>query len=604
MRASFGPLEKRLWTFYGRIKVRRCAICTRKSTSAGLDQNFNSLDAQREACEQYIRNQAALGWQPCPKSCREQDKQPGTRSSCQPTASAPVEKTAAGSRMPSEMADQPRFLPSMLLEAHAQDLRRMNPWWEGRPTQVLPTTRRHLVASIHRRLQTGLAPIVVIRGPRQIGKSTAQLQVIADLLAQGISPLHILRAQWDDLPEFGELGKEPILRLVDWYENAILGQSINTVARAGGSVYLFFDEVQNIADWDVQLKALVDQTTVRVVVTGSSALRIEQGRDSLAGRITTIEATTLSLTEIARFRGEGSLVDPMLADNGLEPLTDKDFWRGLVAHGQKLAPARDEMFRYFSARGGYPIAHKQLSVPWSELADQLNETVIKRVIQHDLRLGERGRKRDPQLLEELFRLACRYVGQCPDLATLAREVQRALAANIGPQRISQYMRFLNDTLLLRLVEPLEIRLKRKKGFSKICLADHGLRASWLQEIVPLDPEGLAKDPHLSDLAGHIAESIVGNTFMSIHALDVAHLPARKGEPKIDFVLTIGTRRIPVEVKYQRRIDPLRDTEGLRAFMERTVNNASFGLLVTQADGDHTDDPRIVSLPLSTLLLLR
>ena len=42
--------------------VVRCAIYTRKSTSAGLDRDFNSLDAQREACESYIRSQAHLNW--------------------------------------------------------------------------------------------------------------------------------------------------------------------------------------------------------------------------------------------------------------------------------------------------------------------------------------------------------------------------------------------------------------------------------------------------------------------------------------------------------------------------------------------------------------
>jgi len=40
----------------------RCAIYTRKSTEEGLDQAFNSLDAQREACEAYIQSQAAEGW--------------------------------------------------------------------------------------------------------------------------------------------------------------------------------------------------------------------------------------------------------------------------------------------------------------------------------------------------------------------------------------------------------------------------------------------------------------------------------------------------------------------------------------------------------------
>jgi site-specific DNA recombinase len=41
---------------------KRAAIYTRKSTSAGLEQDFNSLDAQREACEAYIQNQAYQGW--------------------------------------------------------------------------------------------------------------------------------------------------------------------------------------------------------------------------------------------------------------------------------------------------------------------------------------------------------------------------------------------------------------------------------------------------------------------------------------------------------------------------------------------------------------
>jgi DNA invertase Pin-like site-specific DNA recombinase len=43
-------------------KVRRCAIYTRKSSEEGLDQTFNSLDAQREAGEAYIRSQAHEGW--------------------------------------------------------------------------------------------------------------------------------------------------------------------------------------------------------------------------------------------------------------------------------------------------------------------------------------------------------------------------------------------------------------------------------------------------------------------------------------------------------------------------------------------------------------
>ena len=43
---------------------KRCAIYTRKSTEEGLEQAFNSLDAQREACAAYILSQAHEGWEP------------------------------------------------------------------------------------------------------------------------------------------------------------------------------------------------------------------------------------------------------------------------------------------------------------------------------------------------------------------------------------------------------------------------------------------------------------------------------------------------------------------------------------------------------------
>src|SRR3984957_16561799 len=41
----------------------RCAIYTRKSSEEGLEQSFNSLHAQREACEAYVLSQRHEGWQ-------------------------------------------------------------------------------------------------------------------------------------------------------------------------------------------------------------------------------------------------------------------------------------------------------------------------------------------------------------------------------------------------------------------------------------------------------------------------------------------------------------------------------------------------------------
>lgn len=119
------------------------------------------------------------------------------------------------------MVDKKLVFPEVSLPAGlVADLRRMNPWWEGEPPRPLPETRRHIVRLIRRRFDYKLAPIVVVRGPRQVGKTTALRQVIQDLLDEGAPPRHIFAVQFDELPELE--GKEPLLRFVDWYERAVL----------------------------------------------------------------------------------------------------------------------------------------------------------------------------------------------------------------------------------------------------------------------------------------------------------------------------------------------------------------------------------------------
>ena len=482
-------------------------------------------------------------------------------------------------------------------------LRDTNPWWAGRPGNPLPAYTRWAFGSVLRKLETGLAPAVLLRGPRQVGKTTLQLQIIDHLLRSGgVAGHRMCRIQFDELPSLRSLA-DPVLALARWFENRILGTTFNEAAAADRPAFLFLDEVQNLKDWAPQLKALVDHHKVHVLVTGSSALRMEAGRDSLAGRITTVELGTLLLREVAGLRFQGNL-EALLPTNGLEQLTKVEAWRELSELGRRNRELRDRAFKAFSERGGYPVAQANPTVPWPEMADQLNETVIQRAIQHDLRMGERGQRRDRALLEEVYRLACRYAGQSPSQAVYLNEVRQALGGNIGWARILTYLRFLDGAMLLKIIPPQELRLKRRKGNPKLCLCDHGLRAAWLQEYIPLDADGLAAAPHLADLAGHLAESVVGYFLGGLPHLDLATFPERKAEPEVDFVLTIGDKRIPLEVKYRRHVDAHRDTLGLRAYIEKSVYNAPFGVLVTMCDDVIVPDPRIVACSLPSLLLLR
>jgi predicted AAA+ superfamily ATPase len=447
-----------------------------------------------------------------------------------------------------------------------------------------------------------MTPATVLRGTRRVGKTILVRQAIEEMLNAGIAANRILYVPFDEIGSLGKL-RDPILTISRWYESQVLGRTLNEAARSEGAAFLLFDEVQNLDAWAPQIKHLVDNNTVRVLLTGSSSLRIEAGRDSLAGRITNFDLGPLFLREIAELVFAGN-TRPHWEDNGTERLSDPAFWADGITKARAERDLRLRAFGAFSARGGYPIAHERSDMPWPEIAAYLTDAIIKRAIQHDLRLGPRGRKRNEKLLEEVFRLCCRYAGQAAGQSAFVPEIQQALAGNIGWSRVLTYMKFLDGTLLVRLVPAMELRLKKRKAPAKICLSDHGLRASWLHEIVPLDSAGLNANPHLTDLAGHLAESVLGYFLCSIPNLELAHFPARGAEPEVDFVLTVGTRRIPVEVKYRKRIDPHDDTRGLRAFLEKTVYNAPFGLLVTLDDDVPVLDPRIIPISLSSLLWMR
>ena len=184
-------------------------------------------------------------------------------------------------------------------------LREMNPWWRGIGVPNLQPVRRWAYDSLLRGLRSQLAPVIVLRGPRQVGKSTLQAQVIDELLRAGVDPRFILRVQFDDVKALHKR-QQPILEIVWWYADHILGAPLSSVGE--GPVYLFLDEAQNLRDWAPQIKHLVDLQPVRAMITGSSALRIEAGRDSLAGRIQTLELGPLLLREIIELRRLGRIL--------------------------------------------------------------------------------------------------------------------------------------------------------------------------------------------------------------------------------------------------------------------------------------------------------
>ena len=107
---------------------------------------------------------------------------------------------------------------------------------------------------------------------------------------------------------------------------------------------------------------------------------------------------------------------------------------------------------------------------------------------------------------------------------------------------------------------------------------------------------------VSTLAGHVMESVIGYYLKGITGLDVAWLPEREHEqqPEIDYVLTIGLKRVPIEVKYVRGKLSKSHFAPLERFCSNPKYNAAFGLLITQETSGRLTDS-VIALPAAAFL---
>jgi predicted AAA+ superfamily ATPase len=443
---------------------------------------------------------------------------------------------------------------------------------------------------------------VAVRGPRQVGKTTIQEQLIEQLLKlDHIPPSQIFRMEFDDAPSLGSY-TQPVVTLVRWFEENVLKGSLNAFANRNEPVYLFFDEVQNLKDWAVQLKTLVDHRKAKIVVTGSSALRIGGGSGSLVGRVSMLELGPFRLNEIAGVRGLGDL-PAFEPDTTVEDWTGRDFWLDLAAYAQQHKRVLRKAFDVFSEVGGYPVGHKP-QAKRSELGTQIANDVVKRTVRQDLRAGQGGKRQRSEIIEETYRQICRYAGQEITPNRIRQEVENVLGLGVPQNAVRNAIRFLADALLVHEIFPMEALAKRQSHSPKLCLCDHFVREAWLQEKLPVSLSELANArEEICTAAGHLIESDIGYYLKGIPGLNVSWFPKRGEEPEVDFVLTIGLKRIPIEVKYRRGQLKPEHLRGIQSFCSQAKYNAPFGLLITQDISGAIAD-NIIALPAYALLSVR
>lgn len=482
-------------------------------------------------------------------------------------------------------------------------LEKNNPWWIGNRQKSTHSFRRWAYDEICQRMSQHIAPSVLMSGPRRVGKSVILEQVIERLLLLNeINPLQILRVQFDDLPLIGAL-EMPIFSIIQWYERQVLQKTINDSAAHGEKIYLFFDEIQNIKGWAPEFKTVTDHLSEDgffALVTGSSSLRIRRDQDCLAGRVTSIDLGPLRLQEIAGIRGYKTIPSfPNSQD--LKNWTDRVFWLDLIEYGKKYATLREKIFADFSRLGGFPICHNQKEEEEADLPEFIIDTVIERTINYDMPSLRPGRTLNREVLRQVFRQICLATGQTKKIEKIRMEVNDYYQSSVSPNEVTDAMHFFEESLLSCMIPPFAPR-KQTYG-EKICLCDHFIRRAWLQQAIPLVPNQLINlDESYSASAGQIIEGIIGYYLKAIPRVEIAWYPERKNEPEVDFVMTIGTKHLPIEVKYTRSFPKNGQLNGLKSFCGQKRFDAPFGIAITQEYAGPIGDS-IIAVPASTFLML-
>ena len=126
------------------------------------------------------------------------------------------------------------------------DIIEFNPWWEtgSIDREIKSFKRRFLFTALKNYLHKKQIDIII--GLRRVGKTVLMHHLIDYLLTSGVNPKEIFYFSFD-------IEKENLDRIIKEYEEKILRERIKNKR-----VYLFFDEIHKLKDWENKIKVLYD----------------------------------------------------------------------------------------------------------------------------------------------------------------------------------------------------------------------------------------------------------------------------------------------------------------------------------------------------------
>lgn len=274
---------------------------------------------------------------------------------------------------------------------------------------------------------------VTIVGPRRSGKSTIMYQLIKRLIDGGVPRENTLHVNFEDPRFYGELNPQFMSKLFDAYM---------MILRPKGKVYIFLDEVQNVAGWERFVRFLVDQQRHAIYITGSSSSLLSKELGTLlTGRHLDLTIYPLSFSEFLFFKG-------IKLDNQLDLLSQKTKIRRLVG----------EYMRW----GGFPAAvlgkNKQ-EILLNYMGDILSRDIVERY--------------NIKKVNNLKTLSKYYMTNCASLISF-NSIKGFI--NMPVDTVERYSEYLNNAFLFFYLKKFSYSLKeQEKNLRKVFCIDSGLR---------------------------------------------------------------------------------------------------------------------------------
>lgn len=330
-------------------------------------------------------------------------------------------------------------------------IRLENPWWAGRHAigmalqKLKPRAYFDLFLPLVKTRAVNRA--VVLMGPRRVGKTVMIHHAIQALLRDGVRPEAICYFSVDN-PIYNGLG---IDKLLSYY-----GQASNLDYR-GKQIYVFFDEIQYLRQWEVHLKSVVDTyPNIKCVASGSAAaaLKLKSG-ESGAGRFTDFLLPPLTFYEYLNLLGK----DRLLVE--------------APAAGSFIAKDIEQLNTHFLEYlnfGGYPEVIFTPSIR-ADPARFIKSDIIDKVLLRDLpSLYGIG---DIQELNSLFTTLAFNTANEISLGELSQN------SGVAKNTIKKYIEYLEAAFLIKIVHRVDHNAKRfrRAHFFKVYLTNPSMRAA-------------------------------------------------------------------------------------------------------------------------------